>query len=119
VSGSDETIFSATPALEIGRQSAFASGTLVRTFVRGGVTFFGDDDFALRSGFVFSASGMRSFVTTTKLGAVMGDASAGVTLLGAPGAFLGPNAAVTVSYDGRFGEDFEEHSVGAKATLKY
>jgi uncharacterized protein with beta-barrel porin domain len=87
--------------------------------VRGGVTFYGEDDFALRSGFVFAASGAPSFVTTTELGDVVGDVSGGVTLLGAPGAFFGPKAAVTLGYDGRFGDRFDEHAVGAKASVKF
>ena len=119
VSGSDETVLSATPALEIGYQTVFAGGTVLRPFVRGGVTFYGDDDFALRSGFVFAASGVPSFVTTTELGDVVGDVSAGVTLLGAPGAFFGPKATVTLGYDGRFGDRFDEHAVGAKASVKF
>jgi outer membrane autotransporter protein len=119
VSGSDETVFSATPALELGRQSAFAGGTLVRTFVRGGVTFFGDDDFALRSNFVFSAGGVPSFTTVTSLGNVVGDVSAGVTFLAAPGSFFSANSSVTLSYDGRFGEDFQDNAVAAKASLKF
>jgi uncharacterized protein with beta-barrel porin domain len=118
VSGSDETVFSATPALELGRQSALAGGTLVRTFVRGGVTFYGDEDFALRSNFVYSASGVPNFTTVTTLGNVVGDVTAGVTFLGAPGSFLGMSS-VTLSYDGRFGEDFEENAVGAKASVKF
>jgi outer membrane autotransporter protein len=119
VSGSDETIFSATPALEIGHQNAFANGTLLRSFVRGGVTFFGDDNFALNSNFVFSASGVPSFVTTTELGNAVGDVSAGVTFLAPPGAILNTNATLTLSYDGRFGERFDDNSVGAKASLKF
>jgi len=60
-----------------------------------------------------------SFVTTTKLGDVVGDVSAGVTVLAPPGAILSTNTSVTLSYDGRFGELFDEHAVGAKASVKF
>jgi hypothetical protein len=59
-----------------------------------------------------------NFTTVTTLGNVVGDVTAGVTFLGAPGSFLGTSA-VTLSYDGRFGEDFEENAVGAKASFKF
>jgi hypothetical protein len=119
VSSSDETIFSATPALEIGHQSAFTSGTLVRSFVRGGVTFSSDDNLALSSNFLFGASGVPSFVTTTQLGDVVGDVSAGVTVLAPPGTLFNTDAALTLSYDGRFGDNFDQNTIGAKASLKY
>ena len=44
----DETVFSATPALEVGNQWATQGGTLVPiTYVRGGVSFYNDVDFPI------------------------------------------------------------------------
>ena len=51
VRGNDETVLSATPALELGAESGIVGGTLVRPYVRGGVTLFDDPDFVLLASF--------------------------------------------------------------------
>ena len=110
-SSADETVFSATPALEVGTQMAFGQ-TLVRPYVRGGVSFYTDDDFPLRASFA-GASGVSPFTTTGEIDDVVGNVSAGVTLLG-----LGKGT-LTLNYDGRFGDDLEDHSAAAKASWKF
>ena len=47
VSSNDETVFSATPALEIGTQWGHPGGILTRPYVRGGVSFYSDADFPI------------------------------------------------------------------------
>jgi outer membrane autotransporter protein len=112
VSGSDETVFSATPALEIGTQTALSGGTLVRPYLRGGVSFYSDADFDLAAGFA-AAPGVAPFRTSGEIDDVVGNVSAGVSLLGVRGGVL------TFSYDGSFGEDLEEHSISAKASMRF
>jgi uncharacterized protein with beta-barrel porin domain len=112
VSGSDETVFSATPALEVGRQMALKGGTLVRPYVRGGVSFYSDADFPLRAGFA-AAPGVTPFTTRGEIDDVLGNVSAGITLLGVRGGVL------SFSYDGSFGENLEEHSASAKASMRF
>jgi len=51
VRGSDETVLSATPALELGAQFGNPQGTLVRPYLRGGATFYDDPDFVLLASF--------------------------------------------------------------------
>jgi hypothetical protein len=46
-------------------------------------------------------------------------AAGSLVVLAPPGALFSANSAVTLSYDGRFGEDFEENAVGAKASFKF
>lgn len=52
VRGSEETVLSATPALELGAQFGDPNGTPVRPYVRGGATLFDDPDFVLLASFV-------------------------------------------------------------------
>ena len=110
VSSNDETVFSATPALEIGTQWGHPGGTLVRPYVRGGVSFYSDADFPIAAGFA-AAPGVGTFVTNGNIDDVLGDVSAGLNILGAGGGVL------TFSYDGRFGDTFQENSVSARASV--
>ena len=110
VSSNDETVFSATPALEIGTQWGHPGGTLVRPYVRGGVSFYSDADFPIAAGFA-AAPGVGPFVTNGSIDDVLGDVSAGLNILGAGGGVL------SFSYDGRFGDTFQENSVTARASV--
>ena len=57
VKGNDQTYLSASPALEIGTQFAMASGTLIRPYVRGGVTVFDETEFTLKASFAGTPKG--------------------------------------------------------------
>jgi outer membrane autotransporter protein len=108
----DETVFSATPALELGTQMGLGGGMLVRPFVRGGVSFYSDDDFPFRASFAGS-SGVTPFTTTGEIDDVIGNVSAGLTLLGVG------KGSITLNYDGRFGDDVEDHAGAAKASWRF
>ena len=60
VSSSDETVFSATPALEIGTQWGHPGGMLTRPYVRGGVSFYNDAAFPINRPRLLHARGPRS-----------------------------------------------------------
>jgi outer membrane autotransporter protein len=109
VAGSDETVFSATPAVEIGNQWALKSGALVRPYLRGGVSFYSDADFPMSARFA-AASGVAPFRTTGEIDDVVGNIGAGVQYIGLNGGVL------SFAYDGHFGEDLEENSVSARAS---
>jgi uncharacterized protein with beta-barrel porin domain len=113
VRGNDETVLSASPALEIGTQFSLSNGTFVRPFVRGGATFFDDPDFVVRASFEGAPSGVAPFRTSAGTDDVVANASAGVDLLATDGASL------KLYYEGSFGDTVEEHSAGAKATLPF
>jgi uncharacterized protein with beta-barrel porin domain len=113
VRGSDETVLSASPALELGVQFGSQGGTLVRPYVRGGATFFDDPDFALLASFEGSPSGVGPFRIATSTDDVVANISAGVDVIGAAGSSL------RLYYDGRFGDTIEENAPGAKATVPF
>jgi uncharacterized protein with beta-barrel porin domain len=112
VSSNDETVFSVTPALEIGTEWAWGSGTLVRPFVRGGVSFYSDAEFPVTAA-LSAAPGVAPFTTNGEIDQVLGDVTAGVTFLGSRGGTL------TFTYDGRFGDTFQENSASAKASMRF
>ena len=112
VAGYDETVFSATPALEVGNQWATSGGTLVRPYVRGGVSFYNDANFPIAAGFG-AAPGVTPFTTTGEIDNVLGNVSAGVKILGIAGSVL------SFSYDGSFGDTIVEHSASAKASVRF
>ena len=111
VSSSDETVFSATPALEVGTQWGHAGGVITRPYVRGGVSFYSDADFPMSASFA-SAPG-ANFTTNGEIDDVLGVVSAGVSFLGVRGGVL------TFSYDGAYGDTLEEHSASAKASMRF
>ena len=111
VSASDETVFSATPALEIGTQWGHPGGMLTRPYVRGGVSFYNDASFPINS--AFAAFPGASFRTNGEIDDVLGNVSAGVSFFGVSG------GALTFAYDGSFGDTFVEHSASAKASWHF
>ena len=112
VSSNDETVFSATPALEIGSEWVMANGALVRPYVRGGVSFYNDANFPVSASFA-AAPGVAPFTTTGEIDDVLGDVSAGVSFMSVAG------SVISFSYDGRFGDTIEEHSATAKGSVKF
>jgi uncharacterized protein with beta-barrel porin domain len=112
VRGNDETVLSATPALELGTQFG-ANGVLVRPYVRGGATFFDDPDFVLSASFAGAPSGVGSFRIATSTDDVVGNVGAGVDVINGRGHEL------KLFYEGRFSDLVEEHAGGIKASLPF
>jgi len=81
VRGNEETVLSASPALELGAQFGGPNGTLVRPYIRGGAAFFDDPDFVLLASFEGG-----SFRVATSTDDVVADISAGIDVIGADGA---------------------------------
>lgn len=113
VRGSDETVLSATPALELGTQFGGPNGTLVRPYVRGGVTWFDNPDFVLLASFEGAPSGTGTFRIATTTDDVVADVSAGIDVIGVEG------ASFRLYYDGRFGDTVTEHAGGIKASWNF
>jgi hypothetical protein len=111
VNGNDETVLSASPALELGTQFQWSNGTLIRPYVRGGATFFDNTDFVLEASFEGSADGAGPFLIRSNTDDVVANLSTGVDLIASGGARL------KMFYDGSFGDDVEEHSGGIKVSL--
>jgi outer membrane autotransporter protein len=113
VQGNDETVFSATPALELGAQFGQPGGTLYRPYVRGGATLFDDPDFVLLASFEGAPGGVGPFRIAAGSDDVVGNVGAGIDVIGVGGASL------RLYYDGRFGDTVEEHAGGIKGTLPF
>ena len=114
VQGTDETIFSVSPAVEFGWQSQIDdAGTLLRPYIRAGVTVFDDPDFAVVSSFAAAPAGSPGIRTVVGTDDVVGDIAAGLDVLTTDGTVL------KVYYSGQFGEDTTQQSVGARASLPF
>ncbi len=113
VSGSDETYFSVTPALELGTTIDRGDGRAIRPYVRAGVTFYGDTDQSLTANFVGAPAGVGGFTTTSEFDDVFADIEAGVTL------FHGDQHTVSAGYEGRFSDDTDVHGFFVKGTRTF
>ncbi|MEM7777865.1 MAG: autotransporter domain-containing protein, partial [Pseudomonadota bacterium] len=102
-----ETVFSATPAVEIGGTYEIIPGTTFKPFLMAGVTLFADDDHSLTSAFTLAPD--TSFETTTEHGDVFGNVHAGMTLVGGTSDFN-----FTLGYKGLYSDDVTQHGVYAK-----
>ena len=113
VGGNNETVLSVSPALEIGTQYKWADGTLLRPYVRGGATFFGNNDFSLLASFEGAPAGVGPFQISTKTDDVVADVGAGLDWIGRGGTEL------KLFYEGRIGDLVSEQSGGVKASVPF
>ncbi len=113
VSGSDETWFSVTPALELGTTIDRGDGRAIRPYVRAGVTIYGDTDQSVTARFVGAPTAVGGFTTTSEFDDVFADIEAGVTL------FHGEQHTVSAGYGGRFSDDTEVHGFFVKGTRTF
>ena len=118
IAGDDETFVSITPSVELGFDQALDDNTLLRPYLRAGVSVFTDDDQALTAEFVGAPAGVSAFTTTTEFDQVFADIEAGVVLFdgggprrpsGDPLGDLGDRAVVTLGYQGRIASDTSQH----------
>ena len=108
----DGTYLSLSPALEAGAEWRLSSGTLVRPFVGGGVTWYSETGFTGTSSFVDAPEGAGSFVTRTEIDEVMGEVAAGIDIIGAG------NFDLRLRYEGAFGETVTNQSLGLRAAWR-
>ena len=113
VKGNDETVLSASPALELGTQFQTGGGTQIRPYVRGGATFFDDTGFALDASFAGSPGGVGPFRIRTNSDDVVANVGAGIDLIGPRGAEL------KLFYEGSFGDIVSDQSGGIKASVPF
>jgi len=113
VNGPDHTVFSITPAVEFGTEWWWSNGTLVRPFVRAGVTWYSEDDVSIAASFSGAPSSVSPFTIVAETDDVQADIAAGVELITAG------NSSVRVFYDGQFGDRISVQSAGFKAGVKF
>jgi outer membrane autotransporter protein len=113
VQSNDAWVLSASPAVEVGGDFKTTDGTVLRPFVRSGVTFYNDTDFALTSSFLEAPVGVAPFTVTSKFDNWSFDVSAGIDLLSIDGIEM------KLAYDGRFSGNSEMHAGSGKVGVKF
>ena len=113
ISGETETIYSLSPALEAGTQGWIEDRTLVRPFVRAGMTWFSQDDISATATFVDSPSGVSPFSVVTTMDHLWADVAGGLEFITAK------NTNVRLYYDGRLSDAITIHSLGLKVGITF
>jgi hypothetical protein len=113
VRGQTDVLFSLAPAVEIGGQFSYASGGLLRPFLRAGARFFNKDELSATANFIGTPSGVSDFTATTPLGQWMGEVSTGLEILG------NDRYDARISYEGRFAERTTQHGGSLKLRARF
>ena len=111
VNGDHDTVFSVSPALELGGLLRIDETAVLRPFARAGVTWRDGDDMSLDA--EFAAAPVGFFKTKTALDEVLADLSAGVEVITRDG------SAIRLQYDGRFGSDTQQNSASVKGSVPF
>jgi outer membrane autotransporter protein len=113
VQGSNQTVYTIAPALEIGTEWWAANGTLVRPFLRGGATWYENGDLALTAAFLNAPAGVSQFTILTDIDEVMGVVGAGLDVI------AGTDTVLHACYDGQFGETTQIHVIALKGSARF
>jgi uncharacterized protein with beta-barrel porin domain len=113
VDGSDDTVFSVSPSIELGAQYALAFGGVARPYVKAGVTWVDTDTFVTSASFQGVPPGTGGFEIATTIDDVVADLGLGVDFLSESGTVL------RVQYDGQFGDQTEQHGGSAKLSVPF
>ena len=114
VSGSGTTVFSASPAVEVGTQTGLQNGVLVRPFARLGISAFSNTDFAAAASFGGAPAGVAPFGVASGIDAVTADVAAGADM------FLPDSRwALKLAYDAHYGARVRDQGVSLKASIRF
>ncbi len=113
VRSSSDTIFTASPSIELGTQFAIADFAFARPFIRAGLTWRDTNTFATTASFIEAPADLSRFTVQTKVDKIVGDVGLGMDLVG------GRNTALRIIYKGQFGELTTQHSGTAKFNMKF
>ncbi|MEO1160989.1 MAG: autotransporter outer membrane beta-barrel domain-containing protein, partial [Pseudomonadota bacterium] len=113
VQGGNDTIFSATPALELGGEHALTETQVMRAYVRAGVTFYTDSEHALTAGFAGAPADVPDFQITSRFDDTVADIEAGLTLLD------GGAAVLQLGYQGHIAAKTEQHGGFIKGSVRF
>ncbi len=113
VQGGSDTVFSATPAFELGSEHALTETQIVRAYVRAGVTFYTDTDHALSASFAGAPADTPDFRITSKFDDTVADIEAGLTLLDAGAAVL------QIGYQGHIAQHTDQHGGFIKGSVRF
>lgn len=113
VSGSSDTYFSISPAVEFGNEINLADEGILRPFVRAGLSYFPDSDNSVSADFLSAPAGTSTFTNSTDFGDVFADVAIGAT------AIFGNGATLKLSYDGALSSNTQQHGFSLKGSLKF
>ncbi|MET1414533.1 autotransporter domain-containing protein [Roseibium sp. HPY-6] len=113
VSGNSDTYVSISPAVEIGNEIELFENSLLRPYVRAGLSYYPDSDNAVAARFANAPAGTSAFTNSSDFGDVFADVAVGAT------AFLNEGATLKVSYDGLFSSDTQQHGFSLKGSLRF
>jgi hypothetical protein len=114
VEGHDETYLSLQPAVEIGRELKRRDGTLVRPFVKVGVThFFSGTTPEIKAIFQGAPAGVSPFTVKGDIDETFADVSLGLDVLKEDGINF------RLNYLGQFSDNMKHHSLGFKVTVPF
>jgi len=114
VSGTGETVFSASPAVEVGTQASLQNGALLRPFAKLGVSAFSNTNFAVAASFSGAPAGTAPFNVATGIDSVTADVAAGADL------FLPDSRWVLkLAYNGHYGARVRDQGLRLKASFRF
>jgi len=113
VHNGNNTVFSVSPALEVGTEWWWSNGTLVRPYLRAGLTWYSEDDVTVAASFSGAPSGVAPFTIVANTDEVQADIAAGVEMISTD------DSALRIFYDGQFGDRIAVHAAGFKASVKF
>jgi uncharacterized protein YhjY with autotransporter beta-barrel domain len=113
IASSDEWLFSVMPGLEIGGQTRTADGTILRPYARAGIIIFDDNKTGVTANFASAPAGVGPFDVTGEFDQVAADVEAGLYVLMTSGVNF------KLNYEGRYGEDSQQHGGSVKVTAPY
>ena len=113
VRGTDETFFSVSPAVELGWENRTVDGTVLKPYVRAGLTLFDDPAFATVSRFTAAPAGMPVIRTAMQTDDVIGEIAGGIDVFASNGAVF------KLFYEGQFGETTIQQSAGIRASMPF
>lgn len=112
VAGSDETVFSVSPSIEVGAEVALAFGGVARPYAKAGLTWVDSDTFITSAAFA-GTPGAAGFVIESTIDDLVADFGLGVDFLAESGTVL------RVQYDGQIGDQTEQHGGSAKLSVPF
>lgn len=113
VHSGDHTVFSVSPAMELGTEWWWSNGTLVRPYVRGGLTWYSEDDVTVTASFLGAPGSVAPFTIAANTDDVQADVNAGVEMIS------GGDSTLRLFYDGHFGDRIAVNAAGFKASVKF
>lgn len=104
-------VYSASPMLELGGSFDMGAGTVVKPFVRGGLTVFSDDELSINSAFIGAPASAGGFTNWSDFDDLVGRVSAGFSIHNED------SVDFSFGYEGLIGDNIEQHSGKARLTI--